>query len=130
VTVIYGWYDRNPNLHYVAGTQEFGGLETGVDGPVGTGLDFSWAGPVACENRLVAVAKAELLLKFLSPQERIDPVTTTLAGARLEIMTDVVSLEDEILSDAPVNYLITGKEVDLDQGNRMTTLQLIRFLGA
>jgi len=122
VTVIYGWYDRNPNLHYVAGSQEAGGQ--------GTGLDFSWAGPVACENRLVAVAKAELLWKFLSPQERLDPVTTTLAGARLEIMTDVVSLEDELLSDAPVNYLITGKEVGLDQGNRMTTLQLIRFLGA
>ena len=121
VTVIYGWYDRNPALHYIAGAQAAGGQ--------GTGLDFSWNGPVATENRLIAMAKADLLLKFLSAQERVDPVLTTLAGARLELMTDVVNLTDVLLSDAPINYHITGKEVGLDQGNRMTTLQLIRFLG-
>ena len=121
VTVIYGWYERNPTLHYVAGTQVAGGQ--------GTGLDFSWDGPVACENRLLAVSKADLLLKYLSAQEFIDPVTTTLSGARLELMSDVINLSDDLLSDAPINYLICGKEVGLDQGNRITSLRLIRFLG-
>ena len=121
VTVIYGWYDRNPAFNYVAGTQEPGGQ--------GIGLDFSWGGAVATENRLIAMAKADLLLKFLSAQERIDPVITTLAGARLELMSDVVNLADELLSDAPINYLIAAKEVGLDLENRMTTLTLRRILG-
>ena len=120
VTAIFGWYDRNPSLFYVAGTQTAGGQ--------GTGLDFTWNSPVACENPVIVKAKVELLLKFLSAQERLEPVRTSLAGARLELM-EVASVDDVLLGDVPANYWITRKEVGLDPGSRETTLQLMRFLG-
>jgi hypothetical protein len=120
VSATYGWYDRNPVLYYVAGDQTAGGQ--------GTGLDFTWDSPVACENRAVVKAKVDLLLKFLSAQERIDPATLNLAGARVELM-DPVSLSDPLLNDAAKNYWVAGKEVSLDQGSQGTSLQLIRFLG-
>jgi hypothetical protein len=120
VTAIYGWYSRNPALFYVAGVQEAGGD--------GTGLDYSWDSPVCCERRDVVAAKADLLLQFLSAQDIIEPVSMSLAGARLELMTDVVSLRDELLNDSAQNYLVAAKEVGLDQGSRVTTLRLIRTL--
>lgn len=119
VTVIYGWYDRNPTLHYVAGTQAAGGQ--------GTGLDFSWNAPVACESYAVVKAKTDLLLKFLSAREIIDPARMTLKGARLEIM-DPVSVEEDHLNDAATNYWVTRKEVNLDLP-RETYLRLERYLG-
>jgi hypothetical protein len=121
VTAVYGWYSRNPSLFYVAGDQTAGGQ--------GASLDYSWDSPVACENLDMVKAKADLLLKFLGPQEQIDPVTMSLSGARFELMADVINLTDVLLSDASINYLITSKEVSLDQGGRNTALQLIRFLG-
>ena len=121
VSAVYGWYDRNSSLFCLAGAQDAGGQ--------GTSLYYSWGGPVCCENRVVVQAKVDLLLKFLSAQDRIDPVTMTLLGARLELMTDTVSLRDELLNDAAQNYRVARKEVGLDKGGRTTTLQLIRFLG-
>jgi hypothetical protein len=121
VTAIYGWYERNPSLFYVAGTQEAGGE--------GVGLDYSWDSPVCCERRDVVKAKADLLLQFLSAQDLIDPVSMSLSGARLELMTDVVSLRDELLNDTAQNYVIRSKEVNLDRGSRGTTLRLMRILG-
>ena len=120
VTAIYGWYSRNPSLFYVAGTP--------TDGGQGKGLDYSWDGPVACENRDVVKAKADLFLQWLSAQERVEPVTLSLAGARLELM-DVVSLRDVLLNDTAQNYFVSRKDVGLDPGSRLTTLQLMRFLG-
>jgi hypothetical protein len=121
VSAVYGWYARNPNLFYLAGIQEAGGQ--------GTSLDYSWGSPVCVENRATVQAKVDLLLKFLSAQDRIDPVTMNLSGARLELMTDTVSLRDELLNDTAQNYRVGRKDVGLDQGGRTTTLQLIRFLG-
>jgi hypothetical protein len=43
-------------------------------------------------------------------------------------MTDVVSLRDELLNDAQVNYMVTRKEVNLDVGSLGTTLQLMRIM--
>jgi len=120
VTGIYGWYARNSSLFYTAGDTTAGGQ--------GTGLDFSWDGPVACESLPVVKAKVDLLLKFLSAQDRVDPVSLNLAGARLELM-DPVSLADDLLNDAAQNYWITRKEVNLDPGSQGTSLQLMRFLG-
>ena len=121
VSAIYGWYGRNPGLFYVKGTQ--------AAGDQGTSLDYSWDSPVAAESLALVKAKVDLMYKFLSAQENIDPVTTNLLGARLELITDTVSLEDELLSDDPINYMVISKEVDLDLGSRTTTLKLMRILG-
>jgi hypothetical protein len=121
VSAIYGWYARNPSLFYLAGTQEAGGQ--------GTALDYTWDSQVCCENRAVVAAKAELLLKFLGPQDIIDPVSMSLSGARLELMTDTVSLRDELLNDSAQNYRVRTKEVGLDRDSRGTTLTLVRFKG-
>lgn len=121
ISAIYGWYSRNPSLFYIAGTQEAG--------KQGTSLDYSWDSQVCCENRTVVIAKVDLLLKFMSAQDIIEPVRMSLSGARLELMTDVVSLRDELLNDTAQNYVIRSKEVGLDQGSRETSLTLIRFLG-
>jgi len=120
VSVKYGRYDFNPSLFYNAGDAT----------PEGTGaqLDMTFAAPVATENRDMAVAKADLLLKFLSAQERIDPVRLNLAGARLELL-DQASVSDALLNDAADTYWITRKEIGLDPGARQTSLQLMRFLG-
>ena len=120
VSAIFGWYDRNPALFYVAGDQAVGGQ--------GTGLDYTWNSPVACENLTLIKSKVDLLLKFLSAQERLEPVRTNLAGARLELM-EPVSVDDVLLGDAAKNYWITRKDIGLDPGSRETTLQLMRFLG-
>ena len=121
VSAVYGWYSRNSSLFYVAGTQEVGGQ--------GTALDYTWDSPVCCESPNVVAAKAELLLKFLSAQDIIDPVSMSLSGARLELMTDTVSLRDELLNDTAQNYRVQAKEVGLDRGGRSTNLILVRFLG-
>jgi hypothetical protein len=120
ITAVYGWYSRNPSLFYMAGTQEVGGQ--------GTGLDYTWDSPVACEDFVMVKAKADLLLKFLSAWEFIDPVRMGLKGVRLELM-DQVSIEDDLLNDVPVTYWVTRKEVGLDSGSREVSLQLTRFLG-
>jgi|GEM_PF-4710657 hypothetical protein len=121
VSVVYGWYARNPSLFYLAGIQEAGGQ--------GTSLSCTWDDMVCCEIRDVMSAKAELLLKFLSAKDIIEPVSMSLAGARLELMTDTVSLRDELLNDEAQNYQVRTKEVNLDQGSRDTALTLVRFLG-
>jgi hypothetical protein len=121
VTAIYGWYERNPSLFYVSGDPSAG--------TEGVGLDFSWGGPVCCEDRTIVISKSDLLLQFLSAKELIDPVSMTLAGARLELLTDSVSLIDELLNDTAQYYRVQSKEVGLDQGSRVTTLRLVRFLG-
>ena len=121
VSAIYGWYGRNPGLFYVKGSQ--------AAGVQGTSLDYSWDSPVAIEILDLIKKKVDLTYKFLSAQESIDPVTTNLLGARLELITDTVSLEDELLSDAPINYMVISKEVGLDLGSRTTTLKLMRILG-
>jgi hypothetical protein len=118
VSATYGWYGRNPSLFYVAGDTTAGGQ--------GSGLDFTWDSPVACEIPAVVKAKVDLLLKFLSAQERLDPVRMNLAGARLELM-DVVSVADDLLSDAPINYVVGRKEVDLD--GKEVSLMPMRYLG-
>jgi hypothetical protein len=120
VSAVYGWYDRNPTLFVLAGTQEAGGL--------GTSLDYTWDSPVACERRDMVEAKVNLLLKFLSAQEMLEPVRMNLAGARLELM-DTVSVSDPLLNDTPGNYAITRKEVSLTPGAFETSLQLRRILG-
>jgi hypothetical protein len=120
VTATYGWYDRDSSLFYVAGVPEAGGQ--------GAGLDYTWGSPVACERLDMVQAKANLLLKFLSAQERLEPVRMNLKGARLELM-EVVSVRDELLNEAADNYFITRKDVGLDPGSRETSLQLMRFLG-
>ena len=121
VSAVYGWYSRNPSLFYLAGTQAAGGQ--------GTALDYTWDSPVCCESRAVVKAKADLLLTFLSAQDIIDPVSMSLSGARLELMTDTVSLRDVLLNDAAINYRVRSKEVNLDRGSRGTSLVLIRNLG-
>jgi hypothetical protein len=120
VTAIYGWYDRNRSLHYVAGTQVAGGQ--------GIGLDFSWTSPVVCEDPSVVKAKADLLLKFLSGKELIDNVSMSLAGARMELM-DSVSMEEVLLNDEATNYRVFRKEVSLDAKSHTTSLLLGRVLG-
>jgi len=120
VSATYGWYEHSPSLFVLVGNQTAGGQ--------GTCLDFTWGSPVSSENRDLALAKTTLLLKFLSAQERLEPVRTSLSGARLELM-EVVSVRDELLNDEAINYWITRKEPGLDPGSRETTLQLMRFLG-
>jgi hypothetical protein len=120
VTATYGWYERNDSLYYVAGVQEAGGQ--------GAGLDFTWGSPVACERLDMVKAKADMLLKFLSAQERLEPVRLSLAGARIELM-ETVSVQDEILNEGPAYYFVTRKDIGLDPGARETTLQLMKFLG-
>ena len=126
VGVTYGAYATNPNLYYLAG----------LSSPEGQGasLDFTWGSPVASESYDMAKAKADLLLKFLSAQERLDPVRMNLAGMRLELM-DAVSAYDQVLMDAPINYWLMRKQINLDAphlaggSNREVDLQLMRFLG-
>jgi hypothetical protein len=120
VSAIYGWYSRNPTLFYLAGDQ--------TAGVQGTALDYSWDSPVACENLETIKSKVDLFLKFLSAQERMEPVRMGLAGARLELM-DTVSIDDALLYDAPTNYAVMRKEIGLDPGSREVNLQLMRFLG-
>jgi len=120
VSAVYGWYDRNPTLFVLAGVQAAGGQ--------GTSLDYTWESPVACERRDMVEAKINLLLKFLSSQERLEPVRVNLAGARLELM-ETVSVADPLLNDAPANYFVTRKEISLTPGSIETSLQLMRFLG-
>jgi hypothetical protein len=83
---------------------------------------------VACESLAVVTEKADRFLKFLSAQERLEPVRMSLAGARLELM-EVVSVQDVLLHDAAENYYVTSKDVGLDRGSFETSLQLMRFLG-
>lgn len=120
VSATYGWYERNPTLFYLAGD-----ASAGADG---VGRDYTWGSPVACESREVVKAKVDLLLKFLSAREIIDPVSLGLDGARLELR-DVVSLRDVLLNDAAENYYITRKEVNLETGSRGTNLTLTKYLG-
>ena len=127
VGATFGAYDTNPSLYYVAG----GYTQDGT----GATLDFTWANsPVVTESYDMAKAKADLLLKFLSAQERLDPVRISLIGLRLELM-DSVSVNDALLSDAPVDYWVMRKEIHLDPphlasgGQREVDLQLMRFLG-
>jgi len=120
ISAIYGWYKRNPSLFYVAGVQEAGGE--------GTGLDYTWESPVACESRDVVKTKADLLLKFFSVQERLETVRMNLAGSRIELM-DPVSANVNILHDEATNYWVTRKDIGLDLGNYEVSLQLMRFLG-
>jgi len=120
VTAIYGWYERNPSLFYISGTPAAGGQ--------GMGLDYTWGSPVACERLDVVKAKVDMLLGFLSAQERLEPVRTGLAGARIELM-ETVSVQDAVLGDATKNYFVTRKDVGLDPGSREVSLQLMRFLG-
>jgi hypothetical protein len=119
VTAVYGWYTRNKTLFYMAGDQAAGSR--------GTGLDYTWDSPVACEELSTVKAKTDLLFKFLSAKDQIE-VAMNLSGARLELM-EVVSLSDEILTDAPINYFVTRKDVGLDPGSREVNLQLTRYLG-
>lgn len=120
VSVIYGWYKRNPTLFYLAGDA--------TAGAQGTGLDFSVESPVFCESLPVVKAKADLLLIFLSAQERIDPVKTKrLQAARLELM-EVISVDDALLNDVLKNYRVSRKEVVLDPP-REVALQPISYLG-
>ena len=121
VSAIYGWYSRNPGLFYVKGTQ--------AAGDQGTPLDYSWDSPVVVENPALVKTKVDLMYGFQSAEDNIDPITTNLLGARLELITDTVNLTDELLSDDPINYMVTSKEVGLDLGSRTTTLKLMRILG-
>ena len=126
VGVTYGAYATNPSLFYTAG-------KFTPDGQ-GASLDFTWASPVASEAYDMVKYKADLLLKFLSAQERLDPVRMNLAGMRLELM-DQVSVYDSFLMDVPVTYWLMRKEIQLDAphlasgSNREVDLQLMRFLG-
>jgi len=120
VTAIYGWNSRNPSLFYVAGTQETGGE--------GQGLDFTWDSPVCCEDRAIVKSKADLLLKFLSVHERLEPVRMNLAGARLELL-DPVSVNIPTLHDTITNYWVTRKEISLNPDDYTVSLQLMRYQG-
>ena len=126
VSVTYGAYATNPSLFYTAGIF--------TDDGQGASLDLSWASPVASEAYDMAKAKTDLLLKFLSAQERLDPVRMNLVGMRLELM-DPVSAYDPFLMDAPTTYWVMRKQIQLDAphmgsgGQREVDLQLIRFLG-
>jgi hypothetical protein len=121
VAATYGWYERNNALFYIAGTP--------VSGGDGVELDFTWQSPVASESRALVVAKADLLNIFSSPQEIMDPVRTHLIGARVELMKDVVSINDQILSDAAINYWVNRKEIALDPDEYQVSLQPLRILG-
>jgi hypothetical protein len=121
VAATYGWYERNNALFYIAGTP--------VSGGDGVELDFTWQSPVASESRALVVAKADLLNIFSSAQEIMDPVRTHLIGARVELMKDVVSIDDEILSDAPIYYWVNRKEIALDPDEYQVSLQPLRILG-
>jgi hypothetical protein len=122
VTAIYGWYERNPSLCYVAGSPS--------SGAQGNGLDYSWGGsPVVCESLSVVKAKADLLFIFLSAREMINPIRTKrFQAARLELMTDVVSMSDVILNDVAENCRLLRKDIILDQP-REVALTLLRLLG-
>ena len=120
VSATYGWYSRNPSLFYIAGDT--------TAGSNGVGRDYTWDSPVACESFTTIKTKVDILLKFLSAQERLEPVVLNLTGARLELM-ECVSLVDILLNDVANNYWVTRKEVSLDINNRVSTLQIMRFLG-
>ena len=149
VSAVYGWYSRNPSLYYLAqdaaaqAQDAANNLALAQGQPLpypvvvwtGVALDFSWGGSsgggsgaqVACENRAVVQSKVDLLLKFLSAQERLEPIKSTLAAARLDL-TDVISIADPLLNDTTKNYLVSRKIVSLD-APRGTELQALRFLG-
>ena len=117
----YGWYSRNPSLFCVAGDTTAGGQ--------GSGLDFTWDSPVACENQAVVKAKVDLLLILLQAQERVDPVKTArLQATRLELFKDAMSLRDVLLNDAAKNYVVGKKIINLDVP-RGVELQARNFLG-
>jgi len=120
VSATYGWYDHDPTLFVVAGNQAAGGQ--------GTGRDYTWGSPVACESKDMVTAKVGLLLKFLYAVERLEPVRMNLSGARVQLM-EPVSVSDPILNDAPFTYFVTRKEISLNPGSFEVNMQLIRFLG-
>jgi hypothetical protein len=120
VTIKWGWYARNPNLFYVAGDTTRGD---------GEDMDLSWGASsgVAIESDVMAKNLADLYLKFLYAQERLEPVRLSWKGMRLELL-DPVSVDDPILTDNPITYQVMRKEAALD-APRGTTLQLMRNLG-
>jgi hypothetical protein len=83
---------------------------------------------VTCENYDMVKAKDDLLLKFLSAQECLEPVRINSFGVRLELM-DPMSVTDVLLNESVGTYLVMRKNIGLEQGIREVFLQLMRFLG-
>lgn len=123
VSAKYGWYDRDSGLSYTAGD---------INAGDGQDLDYTWFNsPVVSENYEMVKLNADLLLKFLGAQERWDPVSISLKGARLELF-DVVAINNPAVKDAVTNTRLIRKEIILEAGNsplERVSLQLYRFLG-
>ena len=119
VMVKWGWFDRNPDLSYVAGDRSGGEAEE---------IDLTLDSPVATESEVMAKQKADALLKRLQyGKEILDPVRLSLRGARLEL-GDGVEISDSYLLESARIYEVFQKIVNLEPPYE-TSLRLARFLG-
>lgn len=119
VMVKWGWFDRNPDLSYVAGDRS---------GGEAVEIDLTLDSPVATESEVMAKQKADALLKRLQyGREVLDPVRLSLRGARLEL-GDGVEISDSYLLESARIYEDFQKIVSLGPPYE-TDLRLARFLG-
>ena len=116
VMVKWGWYDRDPALHWYAENHEL--LETGLYNQEVEEIDLSYGSPIATAQSMVARAKAITLVGMRGPREVVEFVGR-LPLLRLELM-------DKVRWNAHV-WRVMGKSVQLEPPWSVT-LKLVRWL--
>jgi hypothetical protein len=116
----WGWFDRNPALTYTAGDAS--------DGDANEDMDFTVESEVYTDDGDMVKTVCDLQLKRISlGQMIIDPVRTSLRGARLELL-DGVEVYNDYHQDAAEIIAMTQKIINLEPPYE-TLMRLVKYLG-